>query len=136
MKHCRCATAQHGVAAGGTLVFALMPKFGCPLCAPVLAAALGVVGVPFEAASWILTMCAAACVAMAAYLVARDWPRSAAAWFALVAALILLIYRLFPLPDSMRYFGTAAFGAALIWRAWARLRLQRSREVSLSGSES
>jgi ABC-type thiamin/hydroxymethylpyrimidine transport system permease subunit len=136
MIDCRCALGQRGIATGATLAVALIPKFGCPLCAPLLATMLGMLGLSLHAIGWLLTALAGGFVCIAVFLLMRDRPNCIPAALALAAAVVVLSYRLFNLPESMRYFGSTAFALALIWRAWSRMRRQRFDHASFTTEES
>lgn len=136
MIDCRCASRQRGLATGATLAIALLPKFGCPLCAPLLAAILGMLGLSLHAVGWLLTALSAGFVGVAVFLLVRDRRHCAPPILAFVAAIVMLTYRLIDLPESMRYIGSTAFAAALIWRAWSRMRRQHLEQNSFTTEES
>ncbi len=135
MIDCQCSSRRRGIAAGATLVIAVIPKFGCPLCAPFLAAILGMLGLSLPVVGWLLAALTAGFAGYALFLLVRDWRHPAPAVLAIVAAAIMLTYRLIDLPESTRYFGASAFAIALIWRAWRRMRFQHTEEISLKTEE-
>ena len=136
MIDCRCPSRKRGIAASASLAVALIPKFGCPLCAPLLAAILGILGLSLHTIDWLLTALAGSFVCIAVLLLIRDRPNWAPAALALAAAVVMLFYRLFNLPESMRYASSAAFALALIWRAWIQMRRQNLIHAAFTTEES
>jgi hypothetical protein len=129
---CHCVSHRRiSKGAGGAAVAALLvPKFGCPLCAPLLAGILGLFGLPFQAADWLMTTMAGALVLVAIYWVIRDRENRIPAACALLAAMTMVAYRVFDMPALARCLSSAAFAAALIWRAWdCKRREQRACEI-------
>jgi hypothetical protein len=132
MIDCRCAIRQRSFATGATLAAALVPKFGCPLCAPLLAAALATMGLSLQAVSVVLTALAILFVCIALYLLVTDRPNKFPAIFVLAFAVIILAYRLFELPPILRYLGSFGFAASLIVRALDH----RRRTASIAARQS
>lgn len=128
MIDCQCISHRRmSKGAGGAAMAAvLVPKFGCPLCAPLLAGILGVFGLPLQAADWLMTTMAGVLVLAAIYMVVRDRENRVPAAFALLAALTMAAYRVFDMPSLLRFFSSAAFAAALIWRTWDLRRRDRT----------
>lgn len=135
MTHCDCPPYRSRIATGATVAAALIPKFGCPLCAPLLAAGLGLLGLSLNDIGWLLTALAAGCVGIAALMLMRDRPNRAPALFALLSASFMFAYRLFDMPQGARYLAGAGFAVALFWRAWDRVMRRRIAVRSVGAEE-
>jgi hypothetical protein len=97
----------------GLLVTAI-PKFGCPMCWPAIAAIAGACGVQLQTVDRALTVLSIACVAATLVILTRQRSCHAAAIFS--AALVILLFRLGLLPAWSAYVASAVLVAATVRR--------------------
>jgi hypothetical protein len=108
----------------GTLVFALMPKFGCPLCWPILAATLGLFGVRVQGLNSIFIAVAAATVTIALILLRRAQHDRTPFILLAISSTLVLAYRLALVPAIAAYTAAALITAFLVLRHLQRFTQQ------------
>jgi hypothetical protein len=99
----------------GTLMLALLPKFGCPLCWPVLAATLGLFGLPIKSLNNIVIAITALMLTLALILLLRTKDRAPYILLGISSA-FALAYRLALLPAVAAYILMALVAAFLVFR--------------------
>jgi hypothetical protein len=113
--------------AGSTLLLALMPKFGCPLCWPVLAVSLGAVGLPIRALNALFIGIAALSFVVACIQWLRT-PAQRVQWTLLATlSMGVLIYRFIGLerPAFLIFGALGILCMAILQKERAALRQRR-----------
>ncbi len=107
-----CASRPATLHTAGTLLLAVMPRFGCPFCWPVLAAALSLCGLPLAALN---TVCIAlAAVSLVAACTFAALRRDATLILLALNASVLLCFRLQLLPAAVAYAAAAILLAVFL----------------------
>lgn len=101
----------------GTLMLALMPKFGCPLCWPVLSATLGLFGLRIESLDNIVIVVSALMLTLALILLLRAKNERSPYLLASISSALVLAYRLALLPAAAAYSASALVIAFLVFRS-------------------
>ena len=104
---------------GMTLYIALVPKIGCPLCWPVLAAICNIVGVRVQIFNFLLTVITFLALAACSILLVREPSRRGPAVLAIVSLVVVLFYRISDVPPALCYVGSLGL---LVSFAWSALR--------------
>jgi hypothetical protein len=107
-----CAARPATLQTAGTVLLAVMPRFGCPFCWPILAGALSLFGIHLQALNAIcITFAAIAFVTACALAVFRHEP----AYLVLATnAAVLLAFRLELLSAVIAYAAAAMLLAAFL----------------------
>ena len=132
---CRCD--PHSVrilgpdaAKGGiTLCMALVPKIGCPLCWPVLAAVCSLVGVSIQVCNFLLTVITLLALATCSISLVREPSERGPTVLAIASLLLVLFYRVSNAPPALCYLGS--FGL-LVSFAWGPFRNFSRRKHAVS----
>ena len=126
---CKCARPDGIGTTGAAIAAALVPKFGCPLCWPLYAAAFGALGISLESVNRHLTLMTAALAVSVLLMFLRSRQERAPALLAVASAAAVLAFRLFDLPWATCIAGSAGFVIALVWRAIGRMARQRTLQA-------
>lgn len=108
--------SQRTASGSGTLLLTLMPKFGCPLCWPVLTALLGFFGLHIEALNGLFIGVAVVSLAIVCISCLRNPQNRIQSMLLGICLVILLGYRLALLPAGATYLSGAIVAVNFVWR--------------------
>jgi hypothetical protein len=111
-----------------TLCMALVPKIGCPLCWPVLAALCNIVGVRAQVFDFLLTVITLLALATCSILLAREPGERGPTVLAITSLVAVLFYRIFDVPPAFCYVGSFGLLVSFAWSTFRNLT-RRTRAV-------
>jgi hypothetical protein len=112
----QCAVAPSGRALGPvSILFAFLPKLGCPLCWPVLASVCSFLGLPFSSLNPILTAFTAITAVVVIGLMVQERKIRGYAGLMAGSLLTILAYRLGGSPPWFGYLGGVGMLGAAAW---------------------
>ncbi len=91
----------------GTLALACIPKFGCPLCWPVLTGVCSLLGLPFSLLNPIITACTALALVAVVVSVLTERSPTPRSGLAIASLLAIFVGRVWALPPWVGYAGAA-----------------------------
>ncbi len=105
-------------AASATVCMICVPKLGCPLCWPLLAALCSLMGVPFHYVDSVLLTLTALALGACVVVVFRRRGRGCAPLLLAVASLLLIAaFRIFDLAPAVDYAGSFGVAVSIVWHA-------------------
>lgn len=120
-------------ARAATLIFACIPKFGCPLCWPFLAGACSFLGLPFSLLNPIITACTALALVATVGTVLVKRSATLRSGLAIASLLSIFVCKVWVLPPWVGYAGSAGLLAVAVWGTRERRDLASQ---SVSGKRS
>ena len=105
--------------------FAFLPKFGCPLCWPVLAGICNLVGLRFSLLDRTITVFTALCLLALFIPVLRQRRMTPHTGLAIASLLTILIYRLFAMSPWIGYAGGVGMLFTALWSVLAMAKHAR-----------
>jgi len=131
----RIRTTSSTVMRAASLAFACMPKLGCPLCWPVLAAVCSFTGLRFSLLDPMITECIALAV-LAVFVSSLKRHRiTPHAGVAITSLLTTLLYRVFTMPHWVGYAGFAGILVSVEWSVFARKSLSAGMNNAVAANE-
>lgn len=121
-KHDASEVVGSALVRAATLVFACIPKVGCPLCWPLLAGACSFLGLPFSLLNPIITACTALALVATVVSVLKRRSSTLRSGLAIASLLAIFVFRVWALTPWVGYAGGAGMLAIAAWGMLERTR--------------